>query len=537
MARRRNSAAGSANIWPGFVDALATLLLVFIFLLVVFVLAQVLLSQAITGKDEALNRLNRQVAELADLLDLERQANVDLRLNIAQLSSSLQTTTAGRDQLQVQLRQMMTRAEQAEDALAAAQSRAGASREVSQRRLLELESLRRDIEALRKLRGTLEAQVGALVQNLAARELDVRKLAENLAAREAELGTVSGNLAKRETELSAITRNLATRETELSTMSRNLTKRETELSTMSRNLTKRETELNTVTQNLAERGTELNTVTRDLAAREAELGALRDRGKQLQAALASERERTLLAQKGIDEREIRLVELLDLYSRLEEDYNAGRVLNKGQKAQVGVLNQQILALLRQIQRLNAALEASEIKDREDQATITDLGRRLNQALASKVQELTRYRSEFFGKLRDVLGQRRGVRIVGDRFVFQSEVLFGSGSALLEQAGQAQIAQMAATLVDIAQQIPADINWVLRVDGHTDAIPIATAQFPSNWELSSARAIAVVKFMVERGVPANRLAATGFGEFQPLDPRAGEIANRRNRRIEFKLTQR
>jgi len=523
MARRRNSAAGSANIWPGFVDALATLLLVFIFLLVVFVLAQVLLSQAITGKDEALNRLNRQVAELADLLGLERQANVDLRLNIAQLSSSLQTTTAGRDQLQVQLRQMMTRAEQAEDALAAAQSRAGASREVSQRRLLELESLRRDIEALRKLRGTLEAQVGALVQNLAARELDVRKLAENLAAREAELGTVSGNLAKRETELSAITRNLATRETELSTMSRNLTKRETEL--------------NTVTQNLAERGTELNTVTRDLAAREAELGALRDRGKQLQAALASERERTLLAQKGIDEREIRLVELLDLYSRLEEDYNAGRVLNKGQKAQVGVLNQQILALRRQIQRLNAALEASEIKDREDQATITDLGRRLNQALASKVQELTRYRSEFFGKLRDVLGQRRGVRIVGDRFVFQSEVLFGSGSALLEQAGQAQIAQMAATLVDIAQQIPADINWVLRVDGHTDAIPIATAQFPSNWELSSARAIAVVKFMVERGVPANRLAATGFGEFQPLDPRAGEIANRRNRRIEFKLTQR
>jgi chemotaxis protein MotB len=257
----------------------------------------------------------------------------------------------------------------------------------------------------------------------------------------------------------------------------------------------------------------------------------------LQAALASERERTLLAQKGIDEREIRLVELLDLYSRLEEDYNAGRVLSKGQKAQVGILNQQILALRRQIQRLNAALEASEIKDREDQATITDLGKRLNQALASKVQELTRYRSEFFGKLREVLGERRGVRIVGDRFVFQSEVLFGSGSALLEQAGQAQIAQMAATLLDIAQQIPADINWVLRVDGHTDAIPIATAQFPSNWELSAARAIAVVKYMVGQGVPANRLAATGFGEFQPLDPRAGEIANRRNRRIEFKLTQR
>ena len=439
MARRRNTAAGTVNIWPGFVDALATLLLVFIFLLVVFVLAQVLLTQAMSGKDDALNRLNRQVAELADLLDLERQANVDLRLNIAQLSSSLQTTAADRDQLQVQMRQMITRAEQAEDALAAAQSRELISKEVSQRRLLELESLRRDVEALRKLRGTLEAQVGKLSQNLAARET--------------------------------------------------------------------------------------------------QLGKIRDRSKELQSRLASERERTLLAQKEIEEREIRLSELLDLYTRLEEDYNAEQVLTKDQKAQVGVLNQQILALRREIQQLNAALEASEAKDQKDQATITDLGKRLNQALASKVQELTRYRSEFFGKLREILGDRRGVRIVGDRFVFQSEVLFGSGSDHLEVEGQAQIAQMATTLVEIARQIPVEINWVLQVDGHTDAIPINTPQFPSNWELSAARAISVVKFLVEQGVPAKRLAATGFGEFQPLDARSGEIANRRNRRIEFKLTQR
>ena len=439
MARRRNTAAGTVNIWPGFVDALATLLLVFIFLLVVFVLAQVLLTQAMSGKDDALNRLNRQVAELADLLDLERQANVDLRLNIAQLSSSLQTTAADRDQLQVQMRQMITRAEQAEDALAAAQSRELISKEVSQRRLLELESLRRDVEALRKLRGTLEAQVGNLSQNLAARET--------------------------------------------------------------------------------------------------QLGKIRDRSKELQSRLASERERTLLAQKEIEEREIRLSELLDLYTRLEEDYNAEQVLTKDQKAQVGVLNQQILALRREIQQLNAALEASEAKDQKDQATITDLGKRLNRALASKVQELTRYRSEFFGKLREILGDRRGVRIVGDRFVFQSEVLFGSGSDHLEVEGQAQIAQMATTLVEIARQIPVEINWVLQVDGHTDAIPINTPQFPSNWELSAARAISVVKFLVEQGVPAKRLAATGFGEFQPLDARSGEIANRRNRRIEFKLTQR
>ena len=439
MARRRNSSANSANIWPGFVDALAALLLVIIFLLVVFVLAQVLLTQAISGKDEALDRLNRQVNELADLLDLERQANADLRLNIAQLSSSLQTTVAGRDQLQVQLRQMRNRAESAEVALAAAKNRAQTSREETERHLLELESLRRDVEALRKLRGTLEAQVGTLAQKLAAREV--------------------------------------------------------------------------------------------------ELGTLRDRSKALQAELSKEHERTLLAQQEIEERKIRLSELLDLYTQLEEDYKTERALSTEQKSQVGLLNQQILALRREIQMLNAALEASETKDRKDEATISGLGKRLNRALASKVQELTRYRSEFFGRLREVLGQRQGVRIVGDRFVFQSEVLFTSGSALLGVAGQGQIAQLAATLVEISHQIPKEINWVLRVDGHTDAIPIKTLKFPSNWELSSARAIAVVKFLVEQGVPANRLAATGFGEFQPLDARAGEIANRRNRRIEFKLTQR
>jgi len=481
MARRRNTAAGTVNIWPGFVDALATLLLVFIFLLVVFVLAQVMLTQAMSGKDDALNRLNRQVAELADLLDLERQANVDLRLNIAQLSSSLQTTAADRDQLQVQMRQMITRAEQAEDALAAAQSRELISKEVSQRRLLELESLRRDVEALRKLRGTLEAQVGKLSQNLAARE------------------TQLGKIRDRSKEL------------------------------QSRLAGERERTL------LAQK--EVGKLSQNLAARETQLGKIRDRSKELQSRLASERERTLLAQKEIEERKIRLSELLDLYARLEEDYNAEQVLTKDQKAQVGVLNQQILALRREIQQLNAALEASEAKDQKDQATITDLGKRLNQALASKVQELTRYRSEFFGKLREILGDRRGVRIVGDRFVFQSEVLFGSGSDHLEVEGQAQIAQMATTLVEIARQIPVEINWVLQVDGHTDAIPINTPQFPSNWELSAARAISVVKFLVEQGVPAKRLAATGFGEFQPLDARSGEIANRRNRRIEFKLTQR
>jgi len=151
--------------------------------------------------------------------------------------------------------------------------------------------------------------------------------------------------------------------------------------------------------------------------------------------------------------------------------------------------------------------------------------------------LSRYRSEFFGRLRDILGAREGVRIVGDRFVFQSEVLFASGSAELGDGGKKQLSRLAILLLDIAAKIPSDLNWILQVDGYTDNVPISNRRFPSNWELSAARAISVVKFLKHQGIPATHLAATGFGEYQPLDRRGDAIARRRNRRIELKLTQR
>ena len=154
-----------------------------------------------------------------------------------------------------------------------------------------------------------------------------------------------------------------------------------------------------------------------------------------------------------------------------------------------------------------------------------------------MEELSRYRSEFFGRLREVLGDRKDIQIVGDRFVFQSEVLFTSGSAELETGGKLRLAELADTLLEISLKIPPEIPWILRVDGHTDTVPIHTAQFPSNWELSSARAISVIQFLMEQGIPAGRLAAAGFGQFQPLDDGFDETANRRNRRIELKLTER
>ena len=457
----------SSNIWPGFVDALATLLLVITFLLSVFLLAYFFVSQALSGREEALSRLSQQVNELAELLSLERQANSELRLNVAQISASLQKSTEERELLGIRLDEFAARAASAEAALVdadamraeleaaleEAERKVTADRETIELRLKEIASLRRDIASLREVRDDLEGEVGTLSAALQERERE------------------TGTLRDRTTEL------------------------------------------------------------------ERETGALRDRTKELEARLASEQERTLLAQKDITERDIRLSELLDIYAGLESDLEAEREVSAGARSQIALLNQQVAALREQLKRIAAALDVSEAKSTEQNVVIADLGRRLNLALASKVEELARYRSEFFGRLREVLGNRRDIRIVGDRFVFQSEVLFESGSAELGIEGAQQLAALAMALIEIARQIPAELHWILRVDGHTDRVPIATARFPTNWELSTARALSVTHFLVAQGIPPDRLAATGFGEFQPLDPRNDEIAFRRNRRIELKLTQR
>ncbi len=475
-ARTRNQ-----DYWPGFVDAMAALLVVFIFLLVVFVLAQIFLTQALSGRDEALQRLTSQVNELTELLALERQGNADLRLNVAQLSASLQSANEERDNLVIEISELRSeaarldeavalltrRAEDAEGNLAAAQDDLAAANETVERdretiraQLSDMERLQRDIDALRTLRAELEARVGDLVAALETSKRD----AEALEAQSAEL---EGALEE----------------------------------------------------------------TRQI------VGTLRDTQQALQSRLASEQERTLLAQQAVRDREIRLAEVQALYLASESALEEEQELSTEAKARVSLLNQQISLLREQLAALQAALDQAESRDEEQQVVISDLGRRLNQALAQKVEELSRYRSEFFGRLREVLGDRRDVQIVGDRFVFQSEVLFSSGSANLGDEGRARLRDLATTLAEITPRIPEDINWILRVDGHTDSVPINSPQFPSNWELSGARATNVVKFLIEAGIPARRLAAAGFGQYHPLDEGNDEIAFRRNRRIEMKLTER
>jgi chemotaxis protein MotB len=206
-------------------------------------------------------------------------------------------------------------------------------------------------------------------------------------------------------------------------------------------------------------------------------------------------------------------------------------------AKVELLNQQLAALRLQLAALNEALEAAEAKDKEAQTKIADLGQRLNVALARKVQELNEIRSDFFGKLRQALGSRQDFKIVGDRFVFPSDVLFDTGSAELKPSAYSQLDKLATALKEIQGNIPPDIAWVMRVDGHTDINPIATPEFPSNWELSTARAISVVRYLMDQGIAPEHLVAAGFGEFQPIDASESPGALARNRRIELKLTER
>ena len=299
-------------------------------------------------------------------------------------------------------------------------------------------------------------------------------------------------------------------------------------------------------------------LSRDLSGRDTVLGRLNAQIAELTQLLALERSNSSEFQNQIAALQASLAGAEGERSRLQAALDAGRTsapapgatvgdlqarveseprVSAQARAQIDLLNQQLSALRQQIAALEDTLGASEQRDRESQTQIADLGRRLNVALAQRVQELARYRSDFFGRLREILADRDNIRIVGDRFVFQSEVLFPSGSDVLQPQGQDEMRKLADAIIQLNREIPSDINWIIRVDGHTDNVPVSSGRFADNWQLSTARAAAVVRFLVAAGVPAQRLAATGFGEFQPLTPGDDAASRARNRRIELKLTER
>ena len=527
----------SPAIWPGFVDVLSTLLLVMIFLLVVYMLAQYFLQRSVSEKSEALSELDHQVAELADLLSLERQSNRDMRSNISQLSTELQNSLEARDALslslarsdeesdtlRLRLRDMTSEAQtalaDANDAnrkVAEAQLRAEAGEDKIRVMLSEVEQLRRDIAALQTVRGDLEE--------------DVIQLAAALKSREDEASDLSAELKTSEESARQLTTALKSSENETSRLAETLTRSEQQASRLAALLQESQDDTNQL-------ASALDASERESTRLDRAFTAARDRSSELMAKLSDENERTALAQKELEDRNIQLRELQDLYLLNDSQLDDSKALTARQSDEIGVLNRQLLAVRAQLARIEAALDTSEAKSEEQKVVIVDLGRRLNLALAAKVEELAEYRSEFFGRLRQVLAGRQGFTIIGDRFVFQSEVLFGSGSAELGQSGKQSLNTFANVLKDVMTRIPKDLPWILQVDGHTDRIPIETPRFPSNWELSAARAIEVVNYLITRGISPTRLSATGYGEFQPIDERDDEIAHRRNRRIELKLTQR
>jgi chemotaxis protein MotB len=274
--------------------------------------------------------------------------------------------------------------------------------------------------------------------------------------------------------------------------------------------------LDQTTQTLSQTQAQLEASSSEVARLSADINALAALKRQLESEIA-----TRLAE--LEENKLALVAQTELSAK--------------SAAQVELLNRQMAALRQQLDEITASLELARAQGKAKDVRIEELGKELNLALANKVNELQRYRSDFFGKLRAVLGNRSDIQVVGDRFVVPSELLFSSGTDELTSAARVQLDQLAATLREVSAEIPSELDWVLRIDGHTDKRPISTPRFPSNWELSSARAIAIVKYLVLQGIPPRRLAANGFGEFRPLDPAENEAAYAINRRIEIQLTNR
>jgi chemotaxis protein MotB len=472
MARvRRRGASDELNPWPGYVDALSTLLMVIIFVLLVFVLAQAFLSVALTGRDRALDRLNRQVAELTDMLSLERGRSGELQLSVASLNRDLQAANTARDQLT------------------------------------------RDLAGLRDEQAKSQAEREALKADrdrLSARLADAELQAQSALARNEQL---QGRIAETAGRSDVAGQEAAAIATQLADARRQLAKARADAEAVQAELDR--------------------TVTADKATIEARLGDIAKLSDQARALTALRDELEKQAREAAARATTAEQQKQAVAAQLADEQKLG----ESARAQIALLNQQVTELRARMQQVAAALDLAEKSGRDKDVQIVNLSSRLNVALASKVEELQRYRSEFFGRLREVLQNRPDIQIVGDRFVFQSEVLFPVGSADMTPAGQEQIRALAATLKQIAAEIPKDLNWILRVDGHADRQPVSGGQFASNWELSAQRAINVVKLLVQEGVPANRLAATGFGEFQPLDTSETPASYARNRRIELRLTDR
>jgi chemotaxis protein MotB len=462
------------DAWPGYVDALSTLLMVTIFVLLVFVLAQGLLSVTLTGKDKDLARLNQEISQLTDMLSLQRGRAADLQGNVASLAHDLGEVTTARDALAHQL-------------------------STAQATVVQDSS---EVSALTAQRDRLAAQLADSVVQ-----------AQSAGAR---LGDIQTQLGQQTQAAAAANSQLVSAQTALTATQRKLTATDAHLTQANLAIATETAAAQAADTRLADVQTQLTAAQTQAGTAETALATARSALQRTQSQLAQEQQRVLAGSVSLTQQ-----------TQATSEANA----------QIALLNQQMAALRQQLTAIASALQLQESQGRDKDAEIADLGQKLNVALAAKVQELQRYRSDFFGKLREILKNQPNIKIVGDRFVFQSDVLFPLDRATMTPAGQTQIGDIGTAVKGIMKEIPPNISWMLRVDGHADSQPITNGPYKNNWELSSARAIAVVLLLIQDGVPANHLAATAFADTQPIDPAHSPEAYAKNRRIEFRLTDR
>src|SRR5215470_2670974 len=529
------------DIWPGYVDVLSTLLMVIIFTLMVFVMGQFFLSQVLSGRERKLAELSQQLSSLGDMLALEKTANSDLRSTIAQLTQQLAAVTASRDKLNLQLAETTaardkltaqlsaTEAKRDElaaalaqlksDAAAAAKAAAEAKAAVDAKLADAYKSIAADQDKVKTLLGdiaVLESLRDELRQKLESSEIANEDLNKKLTGSQASAADLQSKLASAEQQIASLTQKLAASQGAAADLQSRLNAAEQQVATLNQQLGTSQTSGTALQKQLAESESAKEALQKQLA-------DSKSATEKLQQQLAASQS----AQAGLQQQ---LANQQSADSNLQQQLTQSQAETEEQKRlraeselQVEMLNAQLLSLRQQLARLITALDASEAKAKAQDVQIVDLGKRLNETLANKVEKLARYRSEFFGKLREVLGNRPDIQIVGDRFIFQSEVLFDTGSAEIGEEGKHQLAAFADTLKNIAARIPPDIDWILRVDGHTDKLPYQGG----NWQLSTARAIAVVQYLMDQGIPSNRLVAAGFAEFRPLVEGDSDDAYRRN----------
>ena len=582
----RNRLADTTNIWPGFVDVLATLLIVIIFVLMVFTVSQIYLSDAISGRDKALQDLRTQINELSKILVIETKdkeealstlsetekklEDTELNLQSEQLlSEQLQTDVAKkRSEIFVQEQNIIALSEQISSLLKELRIVANAleTYEGQEITLLETEglgerinkALATRIDQLKILNQELDNANFKLLESeksLKSTIAELNEKNENLMAINESLGLEEGGIEEQllaiknknekllslNDELEKTNIELSLRDEELQSQISQYQELMNDLLEINDSLGLKDASLNEQLDAIRFKNEELARLNKDLIQKDSTIFNLRGKISELNNVLSLSEDKQKQQLEKLELLQSQIVSL-EQENQTQKETSLEEIKNMEIQAsktleQVEILSNQIDTLQKEIALLNDALEASEsqalIKDLE----IEVLGEKLNKALTSKVFELQKYRSEFFGKLQSILGDRKDIKIVGDRFIFESELLFDSASADLQLSGKEKLSEIGLTLKETTNDIPSDIDWIIMVEGHTDKRPIQTIRYPSNWELSSARANTVLKLLLDLGFPPNRLASAGYGEFYPISEGETKSDLQQNRRIELKLTSR